>query len=238
MKKEQFEIHAKLGMRHWWHHSTKYFFLHLLTKHMPAGSLILDAGCGVGDMILLLKNKYRVVGIDASKDAVNYCSRKGIAEKVILGDVSSLPFDDNSIDGIVSLDVLYHEWVADDMAALKEMYRALKPGGKVFIQLPAYSWLRSDHDRWALSSRRYTARQLSSMLAEAGFRVKRVGYRVFFLFPLAVVRRLFFRNIGSDMKEINPVMNFLLNKIMSFENLLSLFISFPCGLSVFGVAEK
>lgn len=205
---------------------------------MPAGSLILDAGCGVGDMIVLLKNKYRVVGIDASKDAVNYCSHKGIAEKVILGDISSLPFENNSFDGIVSLDVLYHEWVADDMAALKEMYRALKPGGKIFIQLPAYAWLKSDHDRLALSSRRYTARQLSSMLAEAGFCVRRVGYRVFFLFPLAVVRRLFLRNTGSDMKEINPVTNFLLKKIMSVENLLSLFISFPCGLSVFGVAEK
>jgi len=114
----------------------------------------------------------------------------------------------------------------------------LKPNGRLFIQVPAFEWLRSDHDEWALSRRRYTAKELTDLLVAAGFQNNKVGYRVFFLFPAAIVRRLLFKTSGSDLKDMNPFLNALLKKVVQTENLLAPLMRFPFGLSVFGVAEK
>lgn len=238
MKKEQYDIHASLGLNHWWHYGTKIFFRKLINRTLPKGSDILDTGCGVGDMLMLLKEDHRVVGIDRSEDAINYCLEKGLAGNVIFGDVNNLPFNNESFDGVLSLDVLYHRWVPDDLQALKEIYRILRPKGKVFVQLPAYEWLKSSHDEWAFSSRRYTAGRLTDLLRSAGFVKKRVSYRVFLLFPLAVVSRIVFRSKDSDMKKANPLVNSIFKMIISFENSLALYLNSPFGLSVIGVAEK
>ena len=238
MKGEQYRVHASLGLRHWWHYGTKMFFLGLIKKSLPKGAELLDAGCGVGDMLMLLVDHYRVTGIDCSEDAMKYCAERGISCYVRQGDISNLPFNDGSFDGVLSLDVLYHSWVADDVDAAREMYRVLKPGGRVFIQLPAYEWLRSGHDEWAFSGRRYTATRLSGLLTSAGFKNLRVGYRVALLFPFAAARRLLFRHAGSDMRRENPFINSFLKGVMIIENAITLRFGFPFGLSVFGVAEK
>ena len=131
MKKEQYSIHASLGLNHWWHYGTKMFFQRLIRRTLPNGAHILDAGCGVGDMIILLKDDYCVTGIDCSEDAVKFCSEKGIAGNIIICDINSLPFGNEVFNGVLSLDVLYHKWVFDDAYVLKRVYRVLKPGGKV-----------------------------------------------------------------------------------------------------------
>lgn len=238
MKKEQYIIHAKLGINHWWHYGTKSFFNKMIRKTMTKGSIILDAGCGVGDMINLLRNDYTMYGLDSSQDALDFCSQKNLTENLILGDANKLPFNANSFDAVISLDVLYHKWIRDDLHALKEIHRVLKPSGKVFIQVPAYNWLKSSHDEWAFSDRRYTAGSLSELLRAAGFVEKKISYRVSILFPFAVMRRLIVRHQGSDMNEFNPILNFMFKKIIWFENHLVLNCNLPFGLSVVGIAEK
>jgi len=238
MKKEQYAAHASLGIKHWWHYGTKMSFLHQVHKALHKGAYILDAGCGVGDMMMLLKEEYRVVGIDSSEDAIKYCSKKNIGTNIIKGNISDMPFESESFDAIISLDVLYHDWVHDDLLALCEMHRILKTGGKIFIQLPAYDWLKSSHDVWACTSRRYTTKKLDDLFKASGFVKKKLSYRLCFLFPLAVVKRLFFKSTSSDMKEVNPIINSLLITLISFENSISLYLRIPFGLSVIGVAEK
>jgi SAM-dependent methyltransferase len=205
---------------------------------LPQGAHILDAGCGVGDMLGLLQKNYRVVGIDSSEEAISYCTQRVPGISLIRGDVTLMPFENESFDGIVSLDVLYHEWVRNDAEALGEMYRLLKPGGRIFLQLPAYEWLRSSHDAWSYTSRRYTTSKVDELLKASGFVNKKLGYRVCFLFPLAVIQRRVLKAKHSDLKAIHPVLNALFKQIMSFENFLALHVNFPFGLSVVGVAEK
>ncbi len=214
------------------------FFLKVIEKTLSKGASILDAGCGVGDMIGLLRKNYCVVGVDSSEDALRYCTQKAPENIVIRGDISVMPFKNESFDGIISLDVLYHAWVRDDSQALWEMYQLLKPGGKLFLQLPAYEWLRSSHDEWSYTSRRYTTKKVNKLLKTSGFVKKKLGYRVCFLFPLAVIQRRIVKAKDSDLKEMPSFLNVLFKMIMSVENLLVLYVNFPFGLSVIGIAEK
>lgn len=238
MRKEQYRINAELGLKHWWNAGTKIFFFCLIKRMLPQGAHILDAGCGVGDLLGLLQATYRVVGIDSSEEAISYCTQRVPGINLIRGNVTTMPFENACFEGIVSLDVLYHEWVRNDAEALGEMYRLLKPGGKLFLQLPAYEWLRSSHDAWSYTSRRYTTSKVAELLKTSGFVNKRLAYRVCFLFPLAVLQRRILKAKHSDLKAMHPCINALFKQIMAFENFLALHVNFPFGLSVFGVAEK
>jgi len=238
VKKEQYKVNAELGLKHWWNYSTKMFFLSIIKRMLPQGAHILDAGCGVGDMLGLLQENYRIVGIDRSKEAISYCTQRVPGIRLIRGNVTMMPFENERFDGIISLDVLYHEWVQNDAEALGEMYRLLKPGGRLFFQLPAYEWLRSSHDEWSYTSRRYTASQVDELLKVSGFVNKKLGYRVCFLLPFAVIQRRIFKAKHSDLKAMHPFLNAFFKQIMSFDNFLALHVNFPFGLSVFGVAEK
>lgn len=97
---------------------------------------ILDVGCGTGNYsIKLAKLGCLVTGIDISKEmllvAKNKCKDLNIQIDLILGDVESLPFSDNSFDAVVSVAVL--EFVRDKYKAIEEMFRVTKRNGKVVI---------------------------------------------------------------------------------------------------------
>lgn len=107
--------------------------------------IVLDYGCGPGsDLIgfLLYSNARRVIGIDISKKALDYASRR-IAlhnipqSKVTLIQTSdsakTIPLPDNSVDYIYSLGVLHHASNPDDIMA--EFYRILKPSKKADIMV-------------------------------------------------------------------------------------------------------
>ncbi|MFN8641683.1 MAG: class I SAM-dependent methyltransferase [Candidatus Binatia bacterium] len=81
---------------------------------------------------------------------------------------------DASVDGIYSLNVLEH--IADDLAALREMRRALRPGGGLFLYVPAFPLLYSSKDRRVGHVRRYRLPVLRARLRAAGFRPDRGGY--------------------------------------------------------------
>ena len=74
-------------------------------------------------------------------------------------------------------------------SALAELRRVLRPGGRLVINMPAYMWLASAHDRQVHNARRYTAGQLRSMLLAAGFHRLRVGYWNSLLLPLMIAQR-------------------------------------------------
>ena len=245
MKAEQYDAHAAVRLTHWWRYGTNSFFASLIGDNVSQGSLVLDHGCGVGDLITLLKEKYRVVGVDAFPAAVRYSRDANPNSPMTQGDIMSLPFADASFDAVVSLDVLYHANVTDDVQALTEIARILKPGGRVFLQLPAYEWLRSGHDAVAMTRKRYNAPEVRASLEKAGFTPLRTGYRMTFFFFAAALARLLKRSqaheedsASSDMKNTNPVLNTLLKKVIGVENALARYINFPFGLSVVAVAKK
>jgi ubiquinone/menaquinone biosynthesis C-methylase UbiE len=71
-----------------------------------------------------------VTVVDASEPMLAVCRKKGV--NAIAGFAEKIPFADDSVDRIIVIDAFHH--FQDQIAALNEMHRVLKPGGQVFIE--------------------------------------------------------------------------------------------------------
>jgi ubiquinone/menaquinone biosynthesis C-methylase UbiE len=105
----------------------------------PAPATILDVGGAAGTYALWLAERgYQVHLIDAVHRHIEEAQRKSAAAPkgictVQLGDARALPFNDGSADGVLLLGPLYHLTdAADRLRALREAYRVLRPGGRIF----------------------------------------------------------------------------------------------------------
>jgi hypothetical protein len=120
----------------------------------------------------------------------------------------------------------------------------LKPGGRLLVQVPAFDWLRGEHDAAVWTKRRYRRSEITKLLTGAGFATRRSGYRNALLFPAAAIMRLVKRGKSfgsregarSDVRAVPRPVNALLSGILSLERRLR--FALPFGLSVFCVGEK
>jgi len=114
-------------------------FLNELTKLSPAGTLA-DVGCGPGYLVGEMAEAFpdlNVIGVDISEEMVGLATRDyvgasyGQRVRFQQGDIQGLPFEDDSLDFVVSTLSLHH-W-ADAGEAFREIQRVLKPGGRFLI---------------------------------------------------------------------------------------------------------
>jgi ubiquinone/menaquinone biosynthesis C-methylase UbiE len=104
----------------------------------PDGGAVLDVGTGPGVLLVELATRrpdLRLTGVDLSADMIAAATRNlhpfGERASARVGDVTSLPFPDRSFDLIVSSLSLHH-WDHPE-AAVPELARILRPGGRVYI---------------------------------------------------------------------------------------------------------
>ncbi len=99
------------------------------------GNLVLDAGAGTGNLALLLEKRgAKVTALDFSKEALDIYKNKNPQARVVLANlIEPLPFEDNFFDKIVSNNALYNIPRENRLAALLELKRVLKPGGKIIL---------------------------------------------------------------------------------------------------------
>jgi len=102
---------------------------------IKSGERILEAGSGTGNLALKIKERGGLpVGIDMSQEGINIHKNKDPGVEVILGNLTDkLPFQDNSFDKICSNNTLYAIPRDKRDAVIKELYRILKPNGKIVI---------------------------------------------------------------------------------------------------------
>jgi SAM-dependent methyltransferase len=147
---------------------------------------ILDVGCGTGGNVVMLNEHGDAYGIDVSEDAVRFCHERGL-ERVELGAADELPFEDGKFDLVTALDVVEH--LDDDLGALKEFRRVLRPDGKILIFVPTFMFLWGIQDDVSNHRRRYRLPELLRIVREAGFEVERSTYaNITFFTPVLVVR--------------------------------------------------
>jgi arsenite methyltransferase len=119
------------------------------------GDRILDAGCGPGFYVAELLEQVgpegSVVGVDASAPMLAVAAKRSEGHANVSfaeGEVTALPVDDSDFDRALSVQVL--EYVSDIPAALAELHRVLRPGGKVLlwdVDWGTVSWHSEDPDR-------------------------------------------------------------------------------------------
>jgi phosphoethanolamine N-methyltransferase len=123
-----------------------------------AGKSVLDIGCGIGGIDLLLVDAYdagHVIGIDIEAPNITLASKraaqKGLSDRVSyrLVDPGPLPFADASLDVVFSKDAMIH--IPDKDALFRDIFRVLRPGG-LFL---ASDWLRGDDQPASDAMRHY-----------------------------------------------------------------------------------
>jgi SAM-dependent methyltransferase len=201
---------------------------------------LLDAGCGTGGLLRRLAGAFPsapLCGVDLDPYAAALAARKSGAP-VCVGSVDRLPFGDGALGGVVSADVLCHGGV-DEAGAAREFHRCLAPGGVAVLNLPAYPWLLSAHDRAVDNVRRYTRATVVTLLEGAGFARVRAFYWNALLFPLMVLRRKLLGGGDSDVALLPAPVEALFRAAMRLETaLVARGAGFPFGGSVIGVAVK
>jgi len=137
------------------------------------GERILEVGSGIGIMTRYLLGAERVTATDVSPVYLRQLERS-------FGNYANVqvrPFDltrssEDSVgenDSVVCLNVLEH--IEDDVGALRIMLRALRPGGRLVLYVPADPRLYCEIDRGLGHFRRYRMGELIRKVREAGFRV-------------------------------------------------------------------
>ena len=104
------------------------------------GDSVLDVGCGTGEVALRAKTRARagsVYGIDPAPEMVAAARKKAIQKDLSIdfrvGVIEALPFSDSSMDVVTSSLMMHHLPEALKTRGLAEIYRVLKPGGRLLI---------------------------------------------------------------------------------------------------------
>jgi SAM-dependent methyltransferase len=250
MEASEYRRLAAIEDSHWWYRATHELVIEAVSKGLtlakPRLDLnififnILDAGCGTGGLTKKLETFGSVIGLDISPLALKLAKKHKL--KLIEGSVNNLPFSSRRFDLIVSVSVLYHQRV-DDLAAIKEFYRALKPKGKLILILPAFSWIYGSHDKAVHTRKRYTLSEAADLVVANGFKPVESRYIFSFLFPVFLVKRLVEKAFSarkqiSDLEILPGFLNSFLFWLCRVEWRLGDFVRLPWGSSLLVMGEK
>lgn len=246
MDEDRFPVMARLEREHWWFRAKRTLAVDALRDLGIKGGAAADIGCGTGAMVAELATAgfSPVIGLDASSVALRFASDHHVGDQqatLAAASASRLPFSDNSLCCVTSLDVIEH--LDDDVHALLEYARVVEPGGVVIVAVPAYQWAWSDHDVVLGHRRRYNSGQLERVAITAGLEVARSTYYHGWLVPLAFMLRrtplrLLLRSSAEEASFVSPRVNRLLLVLVGTERWIARRIRIPMGLSILLVARK
>ncbi len=190
---------------------------------LSAGQMVLDAGCGRGFYVKVLDKlglRLKIFGVDLNEKYLKVGRQIcGSAVHLLRADIVALPFESRSFDRIIASEILEH--IPDDNKALAELFRVLKPGGKMLLSVPnrkypffwdPFNWvlerLFKTHvppDIWWLAGiwadhrRLYPAKELETKLKKAGFSIKKEWEATFYCFPFS---HFLFYALGKNLVEM------------------------------------
>jgi SAM-dependent methyltransferase len=238
MERIAYDRMAEHDERHWWYTGRRAILAALIRRRLPLpeGARILEIGCGTGHNIAMLQGFGEVDAAEIDAEAGAAASRR-LGRPVMasaLPDLAGVP--ERAYDLVALLDVIEH--VDADRDALRSATRRLRPGGRLLVTVPAHPWLWSAHDDINHHKRRYTARSLRRLAAEAGLRVEMLGYFNALLFPLAVAARLasVLAGRGDEGDRMPPApINAALGAIFGIERYMVGRVPLPAGLSLVAI---
>ncbi len=243
MNSVEYDRMAEREQTYWWHVGRLKILDSYVGRYCSDRSNVklLNVGCGTGGTLPMLEKYGTVDNVDTAAAAIKYMKRRGYT-RVTKVDGSKLPFRPASYDIVAAFDVLEH--ISDDVDALREWSRVLKPGGRILLSVPAYQWLWSMHDVSLHHKRRYTRSRLQKTAQTAGLELVRGSYAIVAPLPFIVLFRLL-RSFSK--KKVTAETSYVsvprfLNQfavgLLSIEAWLHTYIRFPLGTSLVVVLKR
>jgi len=204
--------------------------------------VILEAGCSSGFMLRLICERFphiSVIGSDVVRGPLEQLAATMPNIPLLRFDLAHCPLPDSSIDAVVLLNVLEHI-DDDDAAAVRQVYRILKPGGIAVIEVPAGPHLYDVYDKLLLHCRRYSLSVLCSLVKDMGFQVAKQSHLGFFAYPgfwlvkqrnkrlLSQEKALQRQIVEQNIRDTGN--SRLLSLIMRVELALGRWVSYPFGV--------
>lgn len=203
---------------------------------------ILNAGCGSGELSFLLSSVgHYVRGIDPSAEFIQLAREQAQQLGTVSCEFEVAALEEHAYshpahyDCVMATDVLEH--IEDDRSAIVALSQLLKPGGNLYVTVPAGQYLYGYHDEQLGHRRRYSLRRLSAILPD-DLQVVRLRYFGMSLIPIAwlysqVLRRPYPVAEMGD-RESSPFLSRLLGVVLTVEKR----IHSPVGTSCLLWARK
>ncbi|RYX85483.1 class I SAM-dependent methyltransferase [bacterium] len=132
-----------------WMHRSRYLLAARRLKGLTPGNQlrVIDIACGLGygSKIVAQTRGAHVEGVDISEEALAYARKNYTTADVNfnLGSITNIDFEDASFDAAICFETIEHLSLSDAQQAMKELYRVLRPGGKLLISTPNryFTWV-------------------------------------------------------------------------------------------------
>jgi SAM-dependent methyltransferase len=229
--------------RSFWFRSRNRLIEWALSKYFPEARTFFELGCGTGvvlQALRLAKPELVVAGGEPFAAGLEVARVRLPGVSLYQLDGRQLPFE-AEFDVVGAFDVLEH--IGEDEAVLRQLHRAVKPGGGLLLSVPQHPWLWSPVDSYSGHRRRYSADELIRRVENAGFRVLRRTSFVSLLLPAVALSRW----RGRGRKTFDPLQEFRLPDVLerafagamtTERTLIRLGVSFPAGSSLMLVARR
>jgi SAM-dependent methyltransferase len=246
MNPAEFDNIARSEQQLWWFVGMNRILFRMIERHSRTKPVrVLEGGCGTGWLSKQLQERFgwRMYPLDLGSEGLRYARRLGL-QRLVQADLSTLPFESNSFDLVLSMDVLVHFPRGEERRAVQELARVLKPGGEIFIRTSALDILRSRHSIFAHERQRFTRPRLVETFESAGIEVDRCTYANSVLIPAALAKFRVWEPLtnappASGVEPVAPWLNSLLYLALHFEQWwLGSGLNFPAGQSLLLVGRK
>ncbi|MWG33271.1 class I SAM-dependent methyltransferase [Halomarina oriensis] len=153
--------------------------LRTLLDRLDPDSRVLDAGCGGGRVALEgLAERHRAVGLDFSREQLRLAAEAGRGDEHVAGDMTHLPFADDSFDALTSLFAVIHVPTEEHATVFSEFARVVRPDGWMLFNTGDQAWTGANDD-WLETGTRmewsYPAPAVTrELVTDAGFVVESV----------------------------------------------------------------
>jgi len=169
-----------------------------VARRFPTNGTLLDIGGGNGYVAKGLDDAGIACALlEPGVDGALAARARGV-DPVICARLEDIGAAAGTVDAAGMFDVLEH--IEDEAGALQQVHALLRPGGRLFLTVPAYNFLHSADDVMAGHFRRYTVRSLERALIANGFRPE---FSTYIFAPLPPVV-LLFRTIPTVLRLRRP----------------------------------
>lgn len=237
---------AELAQRevgNFWFEARNTIIMRTLRRFFPQLRSFLEIGCGTGFVLNGVVRAFpgaRLMGTEIFIAGLPFAAARLPSASFAQMDARRLPYA-AEFDVVGAFDVIEH--IEEDVEALENLKRAVKPGGGVIVSVPQHKWLWSEIDKQSFHFRRYEKRELHEKIESVGLEVVYSTSFVSLLLPLMLLSRR--RNSeGSEFDagrefRIGPAVNASLRSVMAIESLLlATGLTLPVGGSRLVVAKR